>query len=98
MLSDSEADYDAFDSPSERADKRLFSPNFWVRRIYPIYMLLMLFIFVFYMPYRVAFHPRERYGTSPGFCGVLEAEMFFTADGFRVTSGHPFFVGWCLAP
>lgn len=65
MLSDSEADYDAFDSPSERADKRLFSPNFWVRRIYPIYMLLMLFVFVFYMPYRVAFHPRERYRSSP---------------------------------
>lgn len=60
MLSASEDDYDAFDSPSERASKRLFSPNFRFHRWHATFMLIALLVFVFYMPFRVAFHPRER--------------------------------------
>lgn len=58
VLSDSEADYD--DSPDERAVKRLFSPKHRLRRVYSNVMLLLLLVFVFYMPFRVAFHPRDR--------------------------------------
>jgi len=59
MLSDSEADYDAFDDHSERAHKKLLSPNFRFFRWYTTYMLLVLLAFVFYMPIRIAFFPRE---------------------------------------
>lgn len=60
MLSDSEADYDAFDSPSERISKKLLSPNFSFFRRYATFMLVVLLIYVFYMPVRVGFFPRER--------------------------------------
>lgn len=59
MLSDSEADYDAFDSPWERANSRLLSPNIRFFKYYATYMLFALLIFTFYMPIRVAFFPRE---------------------------------------
>lgn len=61
MLSDSEADYDAYDNLSERAHNKLLSPNFIFFRWYATFMLFMLLIFVFYMPVRVAFFPRERW-------------------------------------
>ena len=60
MLSDSEADYDAYDNLSERAQNKLMSPNFRFFRWYSTFMLLTLLIFVFYLPLRVAFFPRER--------------------------------------
>lgn len=60
MLSDSEADYDAFDNASERVSKKLLSPNFRFFRIYATYMLLVLLLFVFFMPIRVGFFPRGR--------------------------------------
>lgn len=60
MLSDSEADYDAFDNNSERVGKKLFSPNFRFLRWYATFMLVALLSFVFYMPIRIAFFPAER--------------------------------------
>ncbi|CBN78925.1 hypothetical protein Esi_0155_0068 [Ectocarpus siliculosus] len=60
MLSDSEADYDAFDNNSERVDKKLFSPNFRFLRWYATFMLVALLTFVFYNPIRIAFFPSER--------------------------------------
>lgn len=65
MLSDSEADYDAYDNLSERAHNKLMSPNFIFFRWYATFMLFMLLIFVFYMPVRVAFFPRERWVHAP---------------------------------
>lgn len=59
MLSDSEADYDAFDDDSERLHKKLLSPNFHFFRWYTTYMLVVLLVFVFYMPVRIAFFPSE---------------------------------------
>lgn len=59
MLSDSEADYDAFDDHSERVRKKLLSPNFRFSRWYATFMLLVLLCFVFYLPVRVAFFPRD---------------------------------------
>lgn len=59
MLSDSEADYDAFDDNSERAHKKLLSPNFRLFRWYTTYMLVVLLAFVFYLPIRIAFFPRD---------------------------------------
>ncbi|CAM9965117.1 unnamed protein product, partial [Ectocarpus fasciculatus] len=67
MLSDSEADYDAFDNNSERVVKKLFSPNFRFLRWHATFMLVALLAFVFYMPIRIAFFPAERggwYGTD----------------------------------
>lgn len=61
MLADSEADYDAFDNASERASKKLLSPNFRFFRIYATFMLLALLLFVFFMPIRVGFFPRGRW-------------------------------------
>lgn len=59
MLSDSEADYDAFDDNSERVNKKLFSPNFRFFRWYATFSLIALLCFVFYMPIRIAFFPTE---------------------------------------
>lgn len=61
MLSDSEADCDAFDSASERLSKRLLSPNFRFFRSYVTFMLMGLLVYVFYMPVRIGFFPRERW-------------------------------------
>lgn len=59
MLSDSEADYDAFDDHSERVSRKLLSPNFRFSRWYATFMLVVLLFFVFYLSVRVAFFPRE---------------------------------------
>ncbi|CAM9246666.1 unnamed protein product, partial [Sphacelaria rigidula] len=75
LLDGSEADYDAFDDKSERAEKRLFSPNVRFHRWHATFMLIVLFIFVFYMPFRVAFFPRESGAWS--FVDVTWNVLFF---------------------
>lgn len=74
MLSDSEADCDAFDSASERASKKLLSPNFRFFRIYATYMLFVLLLFVFFMPIRVGFFPRGRWPATRFVRSVLQRQ------------------------
>lgn len=86
MLSDSEADYDAYDNLSERAQNKLLSPNFLFFRWYATFMLFMLLIFVFYMPVRVAFFPRERWAVVLWLCCAVLCGCVMLCGGWVVLS------------